>query len=43
MEQVATDKEGKFKEEQSASSRRSELNESIRQWQEEEKKVRDTM
>lgn len=39
MEQIAKDKEAKFKEEQSASSRRSELNESIRQWQEEEKKV----
>jgi hypothetical protein len=39
MEQIAKDKEAKFKEEQSSALRKTELNDSIRQWQEEEKKV----
>lgn len=39
MEQIAKDKEAKFKEEQSSALRKTELNDNIRQWQEEEKKV----
>jgi chromosome segregation ATPase len=39
MEQIAKDKESKFKEEQAAASRRAELNENVKMWQEEEKKV----
>jgi hypothetical protein len=39
MEQIAKDKEAKFKEEQAAASRRAELNENVKMWQEEEKKV----